>query len=170
MASLLFLGGRFNQLTPRVQAIVGALAAQIAAGATIRAALEYANGIRRAKLFTRSAFLIFAKAPWRKAGLGSTSLQTVEDHAGFEQACFVIRCKSGGTRDFKCRLDLPKSCLGHRCVFFAIRKLHHRDALIADARGPIEREALARPFLQRLAIGRDRLLEPLRPVLALPVC
>ena len=33
---------------------------------------------------------------------------------------------------------------------------------------PLERHALARPFLQRRAKGRDRLLEPRRPVLPLP--
>ena len=42
-----------------------------------------------------------------------------------------------------------------------------RDALIAEARRPVERNPFARPFLQRRAIGRDRLLEPRRPALPL---
>ena len=42
-----------------------------------------------------------------------------------------------------------------------------RIAEIVLRHGPVERHALARPFLQRVAIGRDRLLQPRRAALAL---
>ena len=43
-----------------------------------------------------------------------------------------------------------------------------RSAEIVLGRGPVERHALARSFLQRLAIGGDGLLQPRRAALALP--
>ena len=43
-----------------------------------------------------------------------------------------------------------------------------RGAEVVLRRRPVERHPLARPFLQRGAVGRDRLLQPRRAALALP--
>src|SRR5436309_2918730 len=65
------------------------------------------------------------------------------------------------------RLDLAKRSLGHRGVAAPLGEAPQRDALIAKTRGPVERHALAGPFLERLAIGGDGLFQLRRPALAL---
>jgi hypothetical protein len=57
------------------------------------------------------------------------------------------------------RIDLVERGLSHNGVPTPLGNKHQSAALIAETRGPLERDALARPFLQRLAIGNDRLFE-----------
>src|SRR5262245_33584962 len=71
-------------------------------------------------------------------------------------------------RRFKRRIDLSERDLAHGGVLPPFGKDHQHDTLVAKAQGPIEWHALARVFLQRLAIGDDRLFELRRPALALP--
>ncbi len=96
--------------------------------------------------------------------------QSIGKRAGFAELRIVIigiRAMSARLRDPKCRLDLGESGLRLRGVIGAPRKDHHRSALIAGAPRPVERNPIARQFLQRRAIGRDRLLEPRRPAFPL---
>jgi hypothetical protein len=68
---------------------------------------------------------------------------------------------------FECRIDLAEGILRHGDVFPPVSKNHQRYTLVAKAAGPIERHALAGPFLQRLAIGNNGLFEFCRPALTL---
>src|SRR5262245_23655891 len=57
-------------------------------------------------------------------------------------------------------LDLCDRGLRHRSIDSTLGEEYQRFALTARGDCPIDRLALAGPFLQRVAIGGDRLLEP----------
>ena len=69
---------------------------------------------------------------------------------------------------FRRHIDLAERGLSHAGVPPPLGKEHQRDAFIAKTPGPPERHTLARPFLQRLAIGSDSLFKLRRPALASP--
>jgi hypothetical protein len=69
---------------------------------------------------------------------------------------------------FKRSIDLAECGLGNCGILAPLGNGHQRDALIAKTSGPIQGHALARPFLQRLAIGGIRLFELRGPPLKLP--
>ncbi len=66
----------------------------------------------------------------------------------------------------ECCIDLAERDLGHGCVPPPLGEKHQRNAFIPKTQGPLEWHALARHFLQRLAIGRDRLLQSRRAAFA----
>src|SRR5262249_55193220 len=67
---------------------------------------------------------------------------------------------------FKCRIDLAERGLSDGGVPPPLDEEHQRNAFVPKTHGPVERHSLARPFLQRLAIGGDRLLQPCTALLA----
>jgi hypothetical protein len=62
--------------------------------------------------------------------------------------------------------DLLHRDLGEFSAIRAVRDQRHHEALIPQAHRPIERSAVARPFLERFAIGLNRLFELGRPALS----
>src|SRR5262249_28594343 len=95
--------------------------------------------------------------------------QPRDEGACREKLLFIKRRVCGmaaTTQRFKRSIDLAECGLGHGGVPPPLGKEHQRDAFVAKTPGPVERHALARPFLQRVAIGPDRLLQPRRSALA----
>src|SRR5262249_27716506 len=67
---------------------------------------------------------------------------------------------------FKRLIDLAERGLSHGSVPPPLGEEHHCDACIAKTRRPIERRALAGPFLQGLTVGGDGLFKLRSPALA----
>src|SRR5262249_52394078 len=61
---------------------------------------------------------------------------------------------------FKGSIDLTERDLSHGGIPPPLCEEHQRNTFIPKTRAPLKRHALARPFLQRLAKGRDRLPQP----------
>ena len=106
--------------------------------------------------------------PWRGTSLPA---QPRDEGACPRELSFIIgrswRIAAIAHR-FKRRIDLAECGLSHGCVPPPLGEEHQRNAFIPKTHGPIERHALAGPFLQRLAIGDDCLFELCRPALASP--
>src|SRR5262249_29785359 len=101
---------------------------------------------------------------------GSPPAQPRDEGACPGQLPFIIRCvwrMAAITHGFKRSIDLVECGLGHGGIPPPLGEEYQRNASIPKTRGPLQRHALARPFLQRLAIGRRRLLQPRRAALAL---
>jgi len=63
------------------------------------------------------------------------------------------------THRFKRRIDLAERGRGRAGIPAPLGKEHQRDAFVASSRGPLEQPTLAGPFLERLTIGGDGLVE-----------
>src|SRR6516165_8026628 len=124
----------------------------------------------REVLFVREAGDL-ALATSHLAQSSSLPAQPRDDGACRGEPCFIIRRVSRITAvadGFKRLIDLAERGLSHAGVPPPLGKEHQRDAFIAKTPGPPERHTLARPFLQRLAIGSDSLFEFRRPTLPAP--
>jgi len=96
--------------------------------------------------------------------------QFIEEGAGFRQLRFVIGGRTRIAAVARCResrLDLLRRQFRHLRIAAPLGEQHQGNALIAGGRGPSERHARAGIFLQRLAKGGNRLLEPRRAALPL---
>jgi hypothetical protein len=72
-----------------------------------------------------------------------------------------------GARGLLCCFNLPARCFGRPSVPGSFGQSHQGDALTTKTCRPVERCTLAGLFFESVAIGRDRLLQPHRPTLAM---
>ena len=84
---------------------------------------------------------------------------------------FWVAAQSSGTRSrvrsFSASRKAATASSSRAVPLSRSPRLGEAYAQIVLGHGPVERHALAGPFLQRLAIGGDGLFEPRRPALAL---